>query len=90
MRKYTEARKQGNKKWDSANLDRMSIALPRGYREAIKARADKEGLSVNAYIRDLLEKDNPGMISINSAEMETENPQVDNSFSEKGESDESE
>ena len=52
MRKYTEARKQGNKKWDSANLDRMSIALPKGYREAIKARADKEGLSVNAYIRE--------------------------------------
>ena len=28
--KYTEARKNGNRKWDAANLDRLSLALPKG------------------------------------------------------------
>ena len=40
--KYTEARKNGNRKWDAANLDRMSIALPKGRREEIKAFAELE------------------------------------------------
>lgn len=48
--KYTEARKEGNRKWDAANLDRLSIALPKGRREAIKARADVHGESVNSFI----------------------------------------
>lgn len=48
--KYTEARKRGNKKWDAENLDRLSIAAPKGYRDALKARAAARGESVNAYI----------------------------------------
>lgn len=48
--KYTEARKAGNKKWDAANLDRMSIALPKGRRDAIKAHASARGESVNSFI----------------------------------------
>ena len=48
--KYTEARKLGNRKWDAENLDRLSIAAPKGYRDAIKARAAARGESVNAYI----------------------------------------
>ena len=49
--KYTEARKEGNKKWDSENLDRLSIALPKGSRDAIKAHAESRGESVNAFIK---------------------------------------
>ena len=49
--KYTEARKEGNRKWDAANLDRLSIALPKGTKEEIKAAAERAGLSVNAYIK---------------------------------------
>lgn len=48
--KYTEARKRGNQKWDAENLDRLSIAAPKGYRDALKARAAARGESVNAYI----------------------------------------
>lgn len=48
--KYTEARKLGNRKWDAENLDRISIAAPKGYRDALKARAAARGESVNAYI----------------------------------------
>ena len=49
--KYTEARKEGNRKWDAANLDRLSIALPKGSRETIKAHAAAQGESTNAFIK---------------------------------------
>lgn len=49
-RKYTEAVKQSNRKWDAANLDRLSIALPAGSRDKIKAHAQAQGESVNGFI----------------------------------------
>ncbi len=52
--KYTEARKAGNRKWDAENLDRLSIALPKGMKEKIKAAAARDGKSMNEYIKDLL------------------------------------
>lgn len=48
--KYTEARKEGNRKWDAANLDRVSIAMPKGKKEEIKAAAAAVGESMNQYI----------------------------------------
>ena len=49
-REYNEKRKESNRKWDSNNLDRLSIALPRGSREIIKEYAERVGLSVNQFI----------------------------------------
>lgn len=48
--KYTEARKEGNKKWDAANLDRVSIAMPKGMKDEVKAAAESAGESMNQYI----------------------------------------
>ena len=48
--KYTEARKAGNRKWDAENLDRLSIAVPKGRKDVIKAHAEQRGESVNAFI----------------------------------------
>lgn len=48
-RKYTEAQKNANRKWDAENLDRVSVALPRGAKEVIKAHAADMGESVNAF-----------------------------------------
>lgn len=48
--KYTEARKEGNRRWDAANLDRVSIAIPKGRKEVIKAAAAAAGESMNQYI----------------------------------------
>lgn len=48
--KYTEAKKNNNRRWDGENLDRMSIALPKGNKDKIKAHAEKTGESVNAFI----------------------------------------
>lgn len=48
-RKYTEAQKNANKKWDAENLDRISIALPKGAKDTIKTHAAAMGESVNAF-----------------------------------------
>ena len=48
--KYTEARKEGNRKWDAANLDRISIAVAKGKKDSIKAAASESGESMNQYI----------------------------------------
>ena len=60
--KYTEARKEGNRRWDAANLDRLSIALPKGSKDAIKSHAEKHGESVNGFIgraiSETMERDN--------------------------------
>ena len=49
-RKYTNARKDSNRKWDANNLDRMSIAVPKGMRDIIKAHAESQGESANSFI----------------------------------------
>ena len=60
--KYTEARKRGNRKWDAANLDRISVAVPKGQKEAIKAHAESRGESVNGFVNraisETMERDN--------------------------------
>ena len=50
MAKYTEARKTANKNWDSKHLDRISVALPKGSKDALKAHAESNGESMNAFI----------------------------------------
>ena len=53
-RPYTDKRAAANKKWDAANLDRISIAAPKGTRDALKRAADAAGQSVNQFIIDKL------------------------------------
>lgn len=51
MAAYTEKKKISNKKWDSENLDRMSIALPKGMKDQIREHAAAMGdKSANAFI----------------------------------------
>jgi hypothetical protein len=51
MASYSEARKNANKNWDSKNLDRISIALPKGSKDALKEHAESQGESVNSFIK---------------------------------------
>ena len=46
--KYTEARKEGNRKWDTANLDRVS--------DIIKAHAEAHSESVNGFINRAIDE----------------------------------
>lgn len=56
MANYSEARRNANKNWDSKNLDRISIALPKGSRDALKAHAESHGESMNAFIKRAIEE----------------------------------
>ena len=61
MTKYTEAKKKANKEWDSKNLDRISVAMPKGEKDRIKEYAASKGESVNGFvyraIQYVIEKD---------------------------------
>ena len=46
----SERKKASNKKWDVANIERLSIAVPKGERDEIKASAAAAGESINKYI----------------------------------------
>ena len=50
MAKYTDNKKKSNQKWDSNNLDRFSLALPKGSKDRIRDHAQKRGESVNGFI----------------------------------------
>lgn len=60
--KYTEKKKVSNQRWDSKNLDRVSLALPKGKKDTIKGHAEKMGESVNKFISraidETMERDN--------------------------------
>ena len=52
-RKYTEARKQANKRWDEANKDRyarLAVVAPAELKPQIQAAAKQAGQSVNQWI----------------------------------------
>ena len=55
-RKYTEAQKKSARKWDAANLDRISIAVQKGHKDIIKAHAEAHGESVNGFINRAIEE----------------------------------
>ena len=74
MRKYTEAQKKSAKKWDAENLDRISIALPKGMKAEIKAAAGESG-SVNGFIREAVEAKLNGITPTTAAENATESTQ---------------
>ena len=70
--KYTEARKQGNKKWDAANLDRVSLVMPKGRKDIIKAHADAYGESVNGFINRAIDHEMERDNTAPAAEKESE------------------
>ena len=46
-----ESRKKANKKWLAKNYESITIRVPKGTREQIKAWADSAGLSMATYIQ---------------------------------------
>ena len=46
----TEARIKANRKWDSENLERISVVFRSGEKEQIKTAANAAGESLNHYI----------------------------------------
>ncbi len=52
----TKAQLEGNKRYQ-AKLDRGIFYVPRGNLDKIKAHAQSKGMSLNAYVVGLIEKD---------------------------------
>ena len=50
----SDKKKASNKKWDAANLDRMSYTLPKGQKATVQAAATAAGESVNEYTQRAL------------------------------------
>lgn len=55
-RKYTEAQKKSAQKWDAANLDRVSVAMPKGKKDIIKTHAEANSESVNGFINRAIDE----------------------------------
>lgn len=52
----TDAQKKATSKYFE-KLDEIKIRVPKGQKAVIQAHAKNKGLSLNAYIVDLIEKD---------------------------------
>lgn len=73
----SKAQQRAVAKYVKNNYCELKIRLPKGYRDILTAAAERNGLSVNGYIRRLIEKDNAGVISILSGSTAGENAIVD-------------
>ena len=49
---YNEKKRDSNRRWDRANLDRLSVALPAGSKDVIQDAAERAGKSMNKFIID--------------------------------------
>lgn len=57
-RKLTKNQQACVNRYIDKAYDRINLTVPKGNKDIIKARAESKGMSVNAYINDLIEKDN--------------------------------
>ena len=48
---YTEAQKRATNKWIKKNYERVNLTLPVGVKEEWKQAAEREGMSLNDFIR---------------------------------------
>ena len=53
---YTEAKKKANEKWNAANLDRISIAMPKGKKDLIKNHIAGTGETMNAFVNRAIDE----------------------------------
>ena len=51
------ARTRASNKYNAKAYDRLNLVVAKGQRDAIKTHAQSKGLSLNAYIVGLIEKD---------------------------------
>ena len=56
---YNEGRKNAILKYRKNNIERITLDLPKGKKDEYKAYAQARGLSLTAYIVQLIETDNP-------------------------------
>ena len=57
---YTAATNKAVQKYNKKAYDNIYLRVKKGEAEAIKAHADSKGLSLNAYINELIKRDMQG------------------------------
>ena len=60
MAKYTDAKRDANRRWDEKNRDRYwraTIVFPAEEKPSVVARAEQTGQSLSDYIRGLIAAD---------------------------------
>ena len=57
---YSEAQKRATLKYRDKACDRIEVVVKKGIKDIYKAHAATKGMSLNAYIIDLIEKDMEG------------------------------
>ena len=55
-RKNSEKRIATNNRWTNAHYDRINIAVPKGRKDEIKARAQSQGKSINGFINEAIDE----------------------------------
>lgn len=55
--KYTEAQKRASQKYKAESRDKLTLDIPKGFKERYKKHAEKRGMSLTALVVDLLERD---------------------------------
>lgn len=55
---YSEAQNRATQKYNKKAYDQLAIRVPKGKREEYNEYAAKRGLSLAAYIQELIENDN--------------------------------
>lgn len=58
----SKAQQRAVAKYMAANYDELKIRLPKGERDRVRAYAESQGQSVNALIRDLLQREMAGFV----------------------------
>lgn len=52
-----EKKEDYRNRWQKENQDRLIVMVPKGRKDKIKIHAEKLGMSMNAYINMLIDKD---------------------------------
>lgn len=56
---YSKAQGRANAKYDKKTYDRVVFKVHKGNKDVIKAKAESEGKSLNAYILEILRREIP-------------------------------
>ncbi len=56
MNKTSDAKLRANKKWNSKNLDKITITVPKGQKALIQKKALENGMSMNALVNSAIER----------------------------------
>ena len=53
---YSESQKRASRRYNESNYDRLYITVEKGRKEAIKKVAAEQGMSINEFVVNLIEK----------------------------------